>query len=112
MSNIKSVTDQEFQKEVLESPIPVMIDFWAPWCHPCRALAPIIEELAEKFEGRVKIMKINVDENPETPIRYGVRGIPTVILFMNGKVVEQFVGLTTLERLEQTIKNHLTPEFD
>ena len=112
MGNIKNVTDEDFQKEVLEWPQPVLVDFWAPWCAPCRALAPIIEELAQEFSDKVKVVKLNVDDSPETAYKYGIRGIPTVILFINGQPVEQFVGLTTKERLTQAIENHLQPEFD
>ncbi len=108
MADILHVTDQNFQKEVLESAKPVLVDFWAPWCAPCRALAPIIEEIAQELSDKIKVVKLNVDESPEAPIMYGIRGIPTVILFVDGKPVEQFVGLTTKERLMSVIEKHLT----
>lgn len=86
------ITDQDFEKEVLQSTIPVLVDFWAAWCGPCRAIAPIIEELAEEYAGKVKICKLNVDENPITPGKYGIRAIPTLIIFKDGQAVETIVG--------------------
>jgi thioredoxin 1 len=103
MANLLEISDQSFDTEVLQSPLPVLIDFWAPWCAPCRAIAPVVEELAREFEGRVKIVKMNVDDNPQTPTRYGVRGIPNLILFQGGTVREQIVGAVAKKRLVDAI---------
>lgn len=86
------VTDADFDSVVLKSDLPVLVDFWAPWCGPCRALAPVIDELGEEYAGKVKIVKMNVDENPATPAKYGVRAIPTLVLIKNGETVEQITG--------------------
>ncbi len=89
---VASATDQNFQKEVLESNIPVLVDFWAEWCGPCRALAPTIEEIATQYQGKLKVMKMNVDENQGTPGQFRIRGIPTLIIFKGGQAVDQLVG--------------------
>jgi len=91
-ANVTHVTDANFESEVLKSAQPVLIDFWAPWCGPCKAIAPIVEELAGEYAGRLKVVKINVDDNPQTPARYGVRGIPNLLIIKNGQVKEQIVG--------------------
>ena len=96
MSAVTEISDASFDSEVLSSQTPVLIDFWAPWCGPCRAIAPIVDELATEYAGRVKIVKMNVDENPQTPAKYGVRGIPNLILFKGGAVHEQIVGAVPL----------------
>ena len=98
-----TLTDQSFDNEVLESTQPVLVDFWATWCGPCRAIAPIIEELAGQFEGRVKIAKLDVDENQTTASRYNVRSIPTLLFFQNGKVVDQIVGSIPKSALESKL---------
>ena len=90
--NVFIATDANFEAEVLKSSVPVLVDFWAEWCGPCRALGPTIDELAEQYAGRVKVFKMNVDENPNTPGSFRIRGIPTLILFKGGAVAEQIVG--------------------
>ncbi len=98
------ISDDNFQKEVLESDKPVMVDFWASWCGPCLALAPIIDEIAEAYSDKIKICKLNVDENQKTAMQYGIKGIPTILFFKNGQVVEQSVGLVPKDYLEDLIK--------
>jgi len=98
------LSDESFQKEVLESDKPVMVDFWASWCGPCLALAPIIDEIAENYGDKIKVCKLNVDENQKTAMQYGIKGIPTIIFFKNGQVVEQSVGLVPKDYLEDLIK--------
>src|SRR3989338_8227783 len=90
--NIVAVTDGNFESEVLKAGVPALVDFWAEWCGPCRALAPTLDELATEFAGKVKITKMNVDENPDVPGRYRIRGIPTLLLFKGGELVDQLVG--------------------
>ncbi|UZP68276.1 thioredoxin [Desulfovibrio mangrovi] len=97
------VTDSNFEAEILKSNIPALVDFWAPWCGPCRAMGPVIDELASEFEGKVRIAKMNVDENPATPSKYGIRAIPTIILFKNGEVVEQITGAVSKSSIKDMI---------
>jgi thioredoxin 1 len=104
-SRATTLTDAIFQDEVLKSEQPVLVDFWAAWCAPCRAVGPTIGDLAETNAGRVKIGKVNVDENSEIPQKYGVSSIPTVLVFKNGKVVETLVGVQSRERYQQAIEN-------
>jgi len=101
------VNDDNFQKEVLESEGLVLVDFWAPWCMPCRMLAPTIEEIANEMEGKVKVCKMNVDENVQYPQEYGIMSIPTVMLFKDGQVVETMIGLQPKEEIVKTIQEHL-----
>ncbi len=101
------VNDKTFASEVLSSDVPVLVDFWATWCGPCRSISPIVEELAKEFSGRVKVTKLNVDESPATPTQYGVRGIPTLILFKGGKIFDQIVGAVPKARLKALIEKAL-----
>ena len=98
------ITDADFENTVLKSSIPVLVDFWAPWCGPCRAISPIVDELAVELLDKVLVVKMNVDENPATPNKYGIRAIPTLIIFKDGEVLEQITGAAT----KNTIKNTLT----
>ncbi|NPA38858.1 MAG: thioredoxin [Thermodesulfobacteria bacterium] len=102
------VSDADFEKEVLQSSIPVLVDFWAPWCGPCRIIAPIIEELAEELNGKIKVCKMNVDENPVTPGRYGIRAIPTLIVFKNGEPVEVIVGAVSKNTIMKALEKVLS----
>ena len=97
------ITDADFDSAVLKSSVPVLVDFWAPWCGPCRALGPVIDELSAEYEGKVSIVKMNVDENPSTPGKYGIRAIPTMILFKNGQVVEQVTGAVSKSSLKELL---------
>ena len=103
MASVQPISDDSFQSEVLQSTTPVLIDFWAPWCEPCRAIGPVVEELAREYAGKLKVVKMNVDENPQTPSRYGVRGIPNLILFQGGQVKEQIVGAVPKAQLVKAI---------
>ena len=106
-THIHTVSDDSFEKEVIESTIPVVVDFWAQWCGPCKALTPILEEIAQKYAEKVKFVKLNVDHNPETPPKFGVRGIPTLILFKEGQVKATQVGLISKADLVQFIDGHI-----
>ena len=103
MANVTTVADDTFELEVLKSSTPVLIDFWAPWCAPCRAIAPIVEEISQTYSGKLKVVKMNVDDNPKTPSRYGVRGIPNLIVFAGGAVKEQITGLRSKADLVKLI---------
>jgi len=106
-SSLIHVNDKNFASEVLNSTMPVLVDFWATWCGPCRSISPIVEELAKEFTGKVKVTKLNVDESPATPSQYGVRGIPTLILFKGGKILDQIVGAVPKARLKSMIEKAL-----
>ena len=99
-------SDQNFQKDVLESSTPVLVDFWAPWCGPCRQLSPIIDDVAKELDGKLKVVKCNVDENPEVPSKFMVRGIPTLMIFKDGKLVDTKVGALPKTALLEWIKNN------
>jgi thioredoxin 1 len=104
---VVQLSDDSFERDVLQSTTPVLVDFWASWCAPCKAISPVVDGLASDYDGKVKIAKLNVDENPATPGKYGVRGIPTLILFKDGKVVDQVVGAVPKNPLEGLIKTAL-----
>ena len=106
-SSLVHVNDKSFSSEVLNSDLPVLVDFWATWCGPFRSISPIVEELAKEFVGKVKVTKLNVDESPSTPSQYGVRGIPTLILFKRGKILDQIVGAVPKARLKAMIEKAL-----
>ncbi|MFL5350171.1 MAG: thioredoxin [Hyalangium sp.] len=105
--NVKSIGDGDFSKEVLQSDTPVLVDFWATWCAPCRAIAPAVEDLAKQYEGKVKFTKLNIDDNQDTPQQYGIRSIPTLLVFKGGKVVGQIVGAVPKTRIEDAITKAL-----
>ncbi len=104
---VAEVGDQNFEAEVLNSSVPVLVDFWAAWCAPCRMLAPVVEDIAEKYDGKAKIVKLNVDENTLTSGKYNIKGIPTLLLFKDGVIKEQIVGNTTKGTISKMIDNHL-----
>ncbi len=98
------VTDNDFEEMVIKAELPVLIDFWAPWCGPCRAIGPIVDELSKEYDGKVFIAKMNVDENPQTPTKFGIRAIPTLIIFKAGGVVEQITGAVTKDILKEKLE--------
>ena len=107
MAGISDVTDANFEAEVLKSAVPTVIDFWAEWCAPCRAIAPIVKDLAAQYDGKVKVVKMNIDENPATPGKYGVRAIPTVLAFKGGTVVGQITGARPKSAFEEMVQRLL-----
>ncbi|HUI26574.1 MAG TPA: thioredoxin [Candidatus Kryptonia bacterium] len=108
VANVVEVSDGSFEKEVLQSAEPVLIDFWAPWCGPCKAIGPVVEELSTDYSGRLKVVKMNVDDNPQTPSKYGVRGIPNLIIFKGGQVQDQIVGAVPKAHLVKAIERTLS----
>jgi len=104
VARIYNVSDSDFELEVLQANLPVLVDFWAPWCGPCRMVAPVVEAMAEEYEGRLKVCKLNVDENPETASAYGIMGIPTVAVFKNGQVVQKIVGAVPREAMKRRVE--------
>lgn len=105
---ITEATDANFDESVLKSDLPVLIDFWAAWCGPCKAIAPIVDQVAEAYSGKVKVMKMDVDKNVATPMRYNVRGIPTLLVFKGGQVKEQIVGYVAKDAIENALKKHIS----
>jgi thioredoxin 1 len=101
------INDASFKSEVTDSAIPVLVDFWAPWCGPCKMIAPVLEEIASEYDGKVKVVKINIDENQTTPSTYGVRSIPTLILFKDGQEVEKIIGAQSKQNLKQMVDKSL-----
>jgi len=107
MSAALSVTDSSFKQEVLDSEVPVLVDFWAPWCGPCRMVAPVVDEIADQFAGQVKVVKVNTDENPSVANQYGIRSIPTLMIFKGGQRVDMVVGAVPKTTLASTLEKHL-----
>jgi thioredoxin 1 len=107
MTTVVNVSDTTFEQEVLKSDTPVLVDFWAPWCGPCKAVAPVVEDLAKEYDGKLKVVKLNTDENPKTAQAYTIRGIPSLYLFKSGQVVEQVVGAVPKSTLATAINKHV-----
>jgi thioredoxin 1 len=105
--NIVTVTDSSFEQDVLKSDLPVLVDFWAEWCGPCKMIAPTLEAIARDYNGKLRVAKVNVDENLATPERYGVRGIPTLLLIKDGQVKDQIVGNSPRDHIERVLQRHL-----
>ena len=103
---VSAVTDQSFDSDVVKSGTPTLVDFWAPWCGPCRAIAPMVEELAGSYKGKVNVRKMNVDDHPQTASKFGIRAIPTLLMFKNGQVVDQLVGAVPRAKLEEVFRKH------
>jgi thioredoxin 1 len=107
MSLASAVTDASFKDDVLESDVPVLVDFWAPWCGPCRMVAPVVDEIAEQYEGQIKVVKLNTDENPQVASQYGIRSIPTLMIFKGGQRVDMVVGAVPKTTLANTLEKYL-----
>jgi len=107
MSAVQEITDTNFETEVINSDLPVLIDFWAPWCAPCRAIGPVVDELSREFTGKLKVVKMNVDDNPQVAQKYGVTSIPTLMMFKDGKLVDRVVGAMPKGELQKFIERNL-----
>ncbi|MFH1954068.1 MAG: thioredoxin [Pseudomonadota bacterium] len=107
MPGLSQVTDKNFDEEIINSDMPAMVDFWAEWCQPCKAMAPIIEELAQEYKGKIKFVQMNVAENRDTPARFGIRSIPTLMLFKGGEVAQTLIGAYPKSRIEEELKRLL-----
>ncbi|PZV09146.1 MAG: thioredoxin [Leptolyngbya sp.] len=107
MSAVASITQETFQAEVLKSDVPVLVDFWAPWCGPCRMVASVVDEVAQQYDGQLKVVKVNTDEQPGIASHYGIRSIPTLMVFMNGEKMEQVVGAVSQATLSKAVEPFL-----
>ncbi|MHC5724229.1 MAG: thioredoxin [Nostoc sp.] len=107
MSTAAQVTDSSFKQEVLDSDVPVLVDFWAPWCGPCRMVAPVVDEISEQYKGQIKVVKVNTDENPQVASQYGIRSIPTLMIFKGGQKVDMVVGAVPKSTLASTLEKYL-----
>ena len=107
MSTAAQVTDSSFKQEVLDCDVPVLVDFWAPWCGPCRMVAPVVDEISEQYKGQIKVVKVNTDENPNVASQYGIRSIPTLMIFKDGQKVDMVVGAVPKTTLASTLEKYL-----